>query len=131
MAGLKGWAFPVEVDEASGRIKMTEDNENVRQSVRLILQTDKGERKMRPNFGTGMNQFMFANVDLRLVKSMSDAIAQSIRLWESHVMGVTVAVQQSQDNNAAVQVDIQYITDISPTQVDAITEEMDLSRMAH
>ena len=42
MAKLSGWAFPVEVDEATGRIKMTSDNDCVQQDIRLILQTDRG-----------------------------------------------------------------------------------------
>ena len=66
MAKLSGWAFPVEPDEATGRIKMVEDNDCVRQDIRLIVQTDRGERKMRPNFGAGLNRFMFQNVDLVL-----------------------------------------------------------------
>ena len=37
MAKLSGWAFPVEPDEATGRIKMVEDNDCVRQDIRLII----------------------------------------------------------------------------------------------
>lgn len=50
MAQLGGWAFPVEVDQATGRIKMVEDNECVCQDIQLIVQTDRGERKMRPDY---------------------------------------------------------------------------------
>lgn len=82
MAQLGGWAFPVEVDQATGRIKMVEDDDCVGQDIRLIVQTDRGERKMRPNFGAGLNRFLFRNVDLVLVNRMSEALAQSIQLWE-------------------------------------------------
>ena len=112
MAKLSGWAFPVEVDDATGRIRMVEDNECVRQDIQLILQTDRGERKMRPNFGAGLNRFMFQNVDLVLVNRMSEAMAQSIRMWEEHIRVVNV----------------EYITDISPTQRQEIREELELNR---
>ena len=75
MAQLQGWAFPVEVDETTGRIRMVEDEECVRQDIRLIVKTDQGERKMRSAFGAGLNQFMFQNVDLVLVNQMSQTLS--------------------------------------------------------
>ena len=128
MAKLSGWAFPVEADEATGRIKLVEDNDCVRQDIRLILQTDRGERKMRPNFGAGLNRLMFQTVDLALVNRMSEAMAQSIRMWEEHVRGANVGVTQSQEDSAAVRVDIEYITDLNPLQRDELREEIDLNR---
>ena len=128
MAQLQGWAFPVEVDETTGRIRMVEDEECVRQDIRLIVKTDQGERKMRSAFGAGLNQFMFQNVDLVLVNRMSEALAQSIRGWEEHVRGVNVGVMQSQENTAAVLVNIEYITDINPIQREELQEELELNQ---
>ena len=128
MAVLSGWAFPVDVDETTGRIRMVEDNDCVRQNIRLIVQTDRGERAMRPNFGAGLNRFMFSNVDLVLVNRMSDAVASSIRTWEEHIRGVSAQVAQSQENAAAVSVNIEYITDIHPTQTELIETDIELNR---
>lgn len=83
MGQLNGWAFPVEVDEATGRVKLVEDDDCVRQDIRLIVQTDRGERKMRPNFGAGLNRFLFQNVDLVLVNRMSETLAQSTVIFST------------------------------------------------
>lgn len=128
MAELSGWAFPVEVDEATGRIKMTTDNDCVRQNIRMIVQTDRGERKMRPNFGAGLNRFMFQNVDLVLVNRMSEAVAQSIRMWEEHLRGVNVGVMQSPQDYAAVNINIEYITDLLPNRRETIEQEIELNQ---
>ena len=48
-----GLAFPLEIDY-SGQMKLNRIEDHVRQSILLILQTDKGERVMRPDFGAGM-----------------------------------------------------------------------------
>ena len=127
MAQLRGWAFPVETDEATGRIKMVEDNDCVSQNIRLIVQTDREERKMRPNFGAGLNRYMFQNVDLVLVNRMAEDIAQSIRVWEDHIRGVNVGVTQAEENKAAVQVNISYVSDVSPNQIEQLDEEMELN----
>ena len=127
MAQLGGWAFPVEVDEATGRVKMVEDNDCVRQDIRLIVQTDRGERKMRPNFGAGLNRFLFRNVDLVLVNRMSEALAQSIQLWEEHIVGVNAGVAQSPEDNAQVHVSIEYVTDLRPDYIQRMEEDTRLN----
>lgn len=127
MGQLNGWAFPVEVDEATGRVKLVEDDGCVRQDIRLIVQTDRGERKMRPNFGAGLNRFLFQNVDLVLVNRMSEALAQSIQLWEEHVIGVNVGVTQVPENNTQVRVNIEYVTDLEPNRIQRMEEQAQLN----
>lgn len=127
MAQLSGWSFPVEVDEATGRIKMVEDNDCVRQDIQLIVQTDRGERKMRPSFGAGLNRFLFRNVDLVLVNRMSEALAQSIRLWEEHIVGVNAGVVQSQEDSTRVHVSIEYVTDLRPDYIQRLDEDTQLN----
>lgn len=123
MGQLNGWAFPVEADEATGRVKLVEDDACVRQDIRMILQTDRGERKMRPSFGAGLNRFMFRSVDLVLVNRMSETLARSIQIWEEHVKGVNVGVAQSPENNAQVHVSIEYVTDLQPNRIHRMEEE--------
>ena len=127
MGQLNGWAFPVEVDEATGRVKLVEDDGCVRQDIRLIVQTDRGERKMRPNFGAGLNRFLFQNVDLVLVNRMSEALAQSIQLWEEHVIGVNVGVTQVPENNTQGRVNIEYVTDLEPNRIQRMEEQAQLN----
>ncbi len=127
MAQLSGWAFPVEVDQATGRIKMVEDNDCVRQDIRLIVQTGRGERKMRPNFGAGLDRFLFRNVDLVLVNRMSEALAQSIQLWEEHIYGVHAEVSQAVEDRSRVHVDIEYVTDLRPDYIQRMEEDTQLN----
>jgi len=54
-----GVAFPLGVD-AQGRIAMRSLEDQVRQSILLILRTGRGERVMRPDFGAGLEQMVFA-----------------------------------------------------------------------
>ena len=130
MAELSGWAFPVAVDEATGRIKMTTDNDCVRQNIRLIVQTDRGERKMRPTSAQDLTGSYFKTSIWLLVNRMSETIAQSIRLWEEHLRGVNVGVMQSQQDYAAVNVNIEYITDLFPGRTERITQEIELNQTA-
>jgi phage baseplate assembly protein W len=53
-----GVAFPLGVD-SDGRIAMRSLEDQVRQSILLILRTARGERVMRPDFGAGLEQLVF------------------------------------------------------------------------
>ena len=116
MAEIKGWKFPIDVDKSTGKIMMVEDNENVKQSIKIILQTQKFERKMRDNFGTDINSFMFENIDYSLVNGMTKEVTRSIKRWEEHINKLSVSVNQFMGNIGSVNVDVNFITDIFPVK---------------
>ena len=45
-----GWAFPLKVDGRGG-IALSQHEVDIEESIRIILGTAKGERRMRPQFG--------------------------------------------------------------------------------
>ena len=49
-----GWSFPPAVSR-DGRTSIVAYDDDIRQSIRIILGTDQGERVMRPDFGAGLN----------------------------------------------------------------------------
>jgi phage baseplate assembly protein W len=54
----RGWNFPVQPDVRDKSLVYTEGPEKVRQSIRLILETEPGERIMRPTFGCGLRRYL-------------------------------------------------------------------------
>ena len=55
----RGWAFPVQVD-GDGAIVPTTGEDAVRQAIWMVLATAPGERVMRPTFGAGLADLVFA-----------------------------------------------------------------------
>jgi len=65
----KGWRFPVSVNLTGGGSSSAYE-ENVRQSIFIILGTAPGERVMRPDFGCRIHDLMFApNNDVTSVRA--------------------------------------------------------------
>jgi len=60
-----GWAFPLRTDSAGGIALVTHERE-IEESIRLILGTSHGERPMRPEFGCGIHDEIFALATPRL-----------------------------------------------------------------
>lgn len=116
MAVIKGWKFPVQVDENTGKIKTVEDNENVKQSVRMILETRPYERKIVEDFGTDLQPFMFEVISPRVISDLKGKVERSIRKWEGHVRDLHVSVKAKSGTVSSLNTQIDYITDLEPTQ---------------
>ena len=54
-----GWSYPLQFD-ARGRLVMAREEDAVRRSLWLVLATALGERVMRPEFGCGLGDLVFA-----------------------------------------------------------------------
>ncbi len=116
MSVIKGWKFPIQVDEVTGKIKTVEDNEDIKQSIRIILETQKNERKIYPNFGTDLRSYMFEIVDHVFTSNIKNTIESSIKMWAMHIEDMNVAVNASSGAISKIEVNIDYITDIEPVQ---------------
>ena len=55
----KGIKFPIEINPATGRFVLSEGNKSVKESVYLILMTQKRERWTRPDFGSRILSYTF------------------------------------------------------------------------
>ncbi len=116
MPVIKGWKFPVQVDKENGRIKTVEDNENIKQSVRMILETRPNERKVVPRFGADLRPYMFETINPGVISSLEGEVESSVKRWESHVMDMNVSIRSETGTVSYLEASVDYITDIEPTQ---------------
>lgn len=80
----KGMAFPPRVD-AGGRIAWSEGEDNIRESMRLILMTEPGERLRLPQFGAGLGRFLFEPNTVATHTLIKERIVESLKRWEPRV----------------------------------------------
>ncbi|HYG81477.1 MAG TPA: GPW/gp25 family protein [Pyrinomonadaceae bacterium] len=81
----RGWKFPVAVDPTTGRIAMSEYEEDIKESIRIIVATAPGERVMRPDFGCGIHELVFSAISRVTVGLFESRIREAITRWEPRV----------------------------------------------
>ena len=74
----------------------TYDDALVRMSLQQILQTQRGERVMRPQFGCDMQQYVFENNDDLLSQILRSEIAATISRWEPRARLDNVSFERSE-----------------------------------
>src|SRR4051794_32923902 len=87
----RGCAFPVTTD-AGGGIVLAEYEEDIRQAIRIILDTDLGERVMRPDFGAGLRELLFEPINTQTVALARYRVQQALILWEPRIDSIEVKV---------------------------------------
>jgi phage baseplate assembly protein W len=86
-----GIAFPLAVD-AQGRIAMNSLEGQVRQSILLIMQTAKGERVMRPDFGAGLQSFLFEPLTPATAAAVQHQVKEALVRFEPRIEVLKVDV---------------------------------------
>lgn len=98
----RGWAFPVEPSPQRGAMDFTGGPDLVRQSIRIILVTEPGERLMRPDFGCGLRQFLTAPNTPGTRAAIARAVETSLSVWEPRITVRSVDVSPGTDPALAV-----------------------------
>ena len=58
-----GWAFPPTFSSRANVAAMVSDEEDIHQSLRILLSTIPGERVHKPRFGCGIHKMVYEKMD--------------------------------------------------------------------
>ena len=98
----RGIAFPPRID-ADGHLAMSEGEANVRESIRIILLTEEGERQRLPRFGGSLARFLFEPNTAQTRQQIAERITRALAEWEPRIKLESVQVEpDAQDPQAAI-----------------------------
>ncbi|HAN77009.1 MAG TPA: hypothetical protein DCQ31_04150 [Bacteroidales bacterium] len=115
----KGWSFPPEFTKGSTGIKIVTGQEDIEQSLYILLSTRIGERFMLPNFGCDLSILLFESMDEGLQKRLEDMIRGAILLYETRI-NVEKIVFDYRVDDGLVNIDIQYIIRTTNTRTNIV-----------
>ncbi|MGH7900289.1 MAG: GPW/gp25 family protein [Thermodesulfobacteriota bacterium] len=104
----RGWKFPVAVDAKTGRISMSEYEQDIKESIWIILSTSKGERVMRPDFGCGIHDLIFAPINTTTVNLVENTVREALTLWEPRIELIKVEASTERSDEGKLLVSIDY-----------------------
>ncbi|MCG8364045.1 MAG: GPW/gp25 family protein [Pseudanabaenales cyanobacterium] len=103
-----GWKFPVKVDSVTGKIVMSEYEEDIRESIWIILATAKGERIMQPDFGCGIHNFVFATLNMATIGLVESSVREALTRWEPRIDLNQVMVSLAQGTVGKLEINVNY-----------------------
>lgn len=102
-----GIAFPARLD-AADHLERAAYEEDVRQSVLIILGTNPGERVMRPDFGAGLNAFVFEPLNTGTLTLLRNRVFASLTDWEPRIDVDQVSAVYDAAKRGQILIDIRY-----------------------
>lgn len=104
----RGWAMPVTLDPRTGRVASVAYEEDIRQSILIILETAPGERVMRPNFGCGIHDLVFTALDSTTIQQIRSVVEEALRRCEARIDVLGVTVDEAATAEGKLLVEIEY-----------------------
>jgi hypothetical protein len=106
-----GWKFPLSVDH-NGKVAVASFEDDIKEAIRIILGTAKGERVMRPDFGCGINEYAFCSMDTLNLHLIENTVYEALKKWEPRieVLGVKADLKSAEEGKLLINIDYKVRT---------------------
>lgn len=101
-----GWKFPIRINGRGG-LSFSREEQDVAEAIWIVLATAPGERIMRPTFGCGIHDYVFAPNNSATRGAIAHQVQQALMRWEPRIDVIDVRTEDdpSQPNLLLIQVD--------------------------
>ncbi len=103
----RGISFPPRVGP-DGRVAWSEGEDNIREAIRIILDTDRNERLRLPEFGAGLTRFLFEPNTVATRHQLQDRILKALAAWEPRIAVESVDVEPDPEDTEGAVATIAY-----------------------
>ncbi|MDQ1829284.1 GPW/gp25 family protein [Massilia scottii] len=118
----RGWAFPPAFSKsdgaycAGGQAAMVAGDDDIRQSLRILLSTAPGERIMRPKFGCGIKLHVFDSIGANTLTHMEGMIEHAILFFEPRITLERIVISDEHIDNGRLDIHLDYTVRLTNTR---------------
>lgn len=103
-----GWSFPPLFDKTTQSVLLVAEEDEIAQSLHVLLSTRPGERVMQPSFGCNLDVMLFEPLTTTLIAYVKDMIETSILYFEPRIDLDAVKINTEEANAGLVLIELQY-----------------------
>jgi phage baseplate assembly protein W len=102
-----GWRWPTAINSRGG-VDLVREADDIYEAILNILQTAPGERVMRPEYGCGIHDFVFAPMDALTMGEIMRHVQQALGRWEPRIEVPDVDVAIDPDDDSRLLITVNY-----------------------
>lgn len=87
---------------------MSSNEENIKDSVRIIIGTRKGERVMEPEFGCRIWDYSFETMNYTTLHAMKNEVESSLIRWEPRITDIQVDISDEKAGEGLLLIHVGY-----------------------
>jgi phage baseplate assembly protein W len=103
----RGWVFPPHIGPQGG-LALTNDRNELEQSIQIILTTSPGQRVMRPTFGCRLHELVFAPNNNHTAIQARRFVEEALGMWEPRIRVTQVEARPDPDEPSRLVIEIEY-----------------------
>ena len=104
-----GWGFPPSFELERTTVEMVSEEEDIRQSLYLLISTTPGERLMRPGYGCDLQSLVFEQISHMLRVEIIDMVKMAVLRFEPRIKVEDVRVTVDPDNQGLLYILVDYL----------------------
>jgi phage baseplate assembly protein W len=105
-----GWAFPVRW-RPDGVRTVGDEEEQIRQAIRILIRTNLGSRVMRPTYGADVERYVFAPRTDQVCFQLAFDVERALLLYEPRVIVDGVVATAAGEAEDRIDVAVEYRID--------------------
>lgn len=103
-----GWSFPPAFIKGKG-VEMVSEEEDIRQSLSILLSTLPGERTFRYDYGCNIRQWIFEEITLSEKTLIADTIEQAVLHFEPRVKMEKISIETDEMADGILHIHLEYL----------------------
>jgi len=104
----KGWAFPPSFSKITNSVAMLANEEDINNSVYVILHTKIGERILRPDFGSTIHDLLFEPLNENMKTYMASSLKAALVNSEPRIDNILIVLSQPSEALGKIDISITY-----------------------
>lgn len=112
----KGWSFPPEFDHHAKAIKMVFGEEDIHESLQILLATAPGERVFQPSYGCGVKQLIFESLTESTITEIKDLIERAVLFFEPRISLTQIQVDVGHVYEGLLKIHLDYTIRMTNTR---------------
>lgn len=116
----RGWSFPPTFSSDAGGINMVSEEDDIKQSLEILLGTSLGERMMLPEFGCNLHQYLFESISTSKVHFLKELIRTAILKFEPRINLEEIVIDQSAYLDGIIRIELDYSIQTTNTRFNLV-----------
>lgn len=104
----RGWSFPPQFFDGGKIVKAVEGEEDIRQSLQILLSTSLKERTLNSGYGCELDNYVFESLTQGVLNDIENTISRAILNHESRILVNSVDLDNSSENEGVIIINVDY-----------------------
>lgn len=115
-----GWGFPPDFDKNSGTVRLVSGEEDIKESLHVLMATKPNERVMQSAYGCGLRSLVFENIDSSAITLIKETIKRAVIFFESRIDLEDIEVDETRAYEGVLLINLIYTIRTTNTRTNMV-----------